>query len=379
MPSTTRPAFRSSRSATCPARRVARDPAHRAPVRLRAFPRPPAASLPLFRTLVRGTVRAAALALASLALPFATPVAAWTNAPFETLGDDHRVREGHASAPEERAADAERAARGELVGKMPAHDALRGTDPIPGTARNAARGDAHPPFAGPYREETWVADLGVLLRRDDDGDGFFGAVDLSIDVDTTALEREVYLVVDLREPDGYLTLSHVTRAFTVRGNATSDTYRLEIELLDNHVAAYRDALIEVRDAWDDTLLDTVSSHGFASLAALPLEAERRYGPVDDDGRHPTEQSDYALGVLLTGSSSHDRHGDGDAYVAGYAGAGGPLGALVLLALTLARRALSGRADRGLPRTGIRRRLDEPFGGSSNRTPDPTSDREDDSL
>ena len=299
-----------------------------------------AAGLPA-RARFRPAARAAALALA---LPLAAPAAAaWTEAPFETLGDDHRVREGHASPLEERAADAERAAGGALVGATPAHDALRAVDPVPsgplpGVARNAAREGTHPPFARPYREETWVADLGVLLRRDDDGDGFFGAVDLSIDVDTTALEREVYLVVDLREPDGFLTLSHVTRSFTVRGNATSDAYRLEIELLDNHVAAYRDALIEVRDAWDDTLLDTVSSHGFASLAALPLEAERRYGPVDD-ARHPTEQSDYALGVLLSGSSSHDRHGHGDAYVAGYAGAGGPLGALVLLALTLGRGAV----------------------------------------
>jgi len=292
-----------------------------------------------------GTI--ALLAAALLVLPLAGNAATWTEAPFETLGDGHRVREGHTADPADIAADAERAAAGVVIGRTAAHDALLRTRPSPDTSRPDDRraGEsrtADPYFATRLDDDTWIADVGVALYRDTDGDGFYGAVDLSIDVDTSGAERAVYAIIELMEPDGTLTLSHVTRTFTIRGNATSDEYRIEIELLENHPAAYRDVRIDVRDAWSDVRLDGISAFDFASLRSLPLESERAFGPVDDGVRHPPGRSDHALGVLLTGSSSGRHDGYGNGYVAGYAGAGGPLGVLALLVVAIGRRLVRGR-------------------------------------
>jgi len=303
------------------------------------------------------------LALLSPALAAATPAAAatlaadpqaasaWSEAPLETLDDGHRVREGHVAPAEAIAADAREAAAGHNVGATAAHAVLLGVDAEDHAEAPNPSSDGVTLRSGRdrYVEATWIADVGVLLRGDTDGDRFFGAVELSIDVDTESVEREVYAAIDLIEPDGTLTVSHVTRNFTVRGNSSNDAYRVEIELLDNHFAGERDVYIEIRDSWSGTLLDSVSPFELASLAALPLESERPFRPVRDDGPHPDGGSDYALGVLLTGSGNSYSSGSyssgsyastgyaSDSYVAGYAGSAGPLGALVLLGAALGRR------------------------------------------
>ena len=175
--------------------------------------------------------------------------------------------------------------------------------------------------------ETWIADVGLLLPSslDRDDDGFFAGFELTIDVDTEASFLDVYAVVELTDSAGFVTLSHDTADFRVHGYSSADRYRVEMELLHDHAPGYRDLRIDIRDARDGRLLDRVSAHEFRTLAALPLEAERS-GFADDDPH-------YTDGRPI----DHD----GSAFVAGYAAASGPLGALSLLALALWRRWRSG--------------------------------------
>ena len=207
----------------------------------------------------------------------------WGETPLEIVGEGHRVREGYVAGAAELAADAERAATGTVIGASPALDAL--------ARRSAERGDA----AGTHRAEpgaersghrhgyadVWLADVGVLLRGDRDGDGFFGSFELSIDVDTDDRDREVYAAIELSDGYGGAALRHDTASFAVYGSSSGDEYRVEFELLENHPAGYRDLRIEIRDAYDGWLLDEASAHTFSSLAALPLESEEY---LRDDGR-----------------------------------------------------------------------------------------------
>ena len=171
---------------------------------------------------------------------------------------------------------------------------------------------------------TWLADVGVLLPGDldRDGDGFFAGFELTLDVDTETSAREVYAVIELTDTRGFVTLRHDSAVFTVHGYSSADRYRLEVELLSDHESGYRDLAVDIRDAYDGRLLDRASPHEFRSLAALPLEAE--HDRFDDDPYH-----------------RDDVHHGENAYVAGYAAAGGPLALLPLLALALWRRSARG--------------------------------------
>lgn len=219
------------------------------------------------------------------------------DAPFETHGETLLVREGHV---------ADAAALDALAFEVGSAPQRRGTE-------------AHHPFLQGYPDEVWIADIGTLLYDDLDGDGFFGAFGLTVDVDVEHGRREVYLTVLLLDGFGAILLSHETREFEIYARSAGDGYRVELELLDGYAAGYRDVRVEVRDAHHGTLLDAVDAHEHAALAALPLEAEFRGGrPLDDS----------------------------EVFVAaGYAGAAGPVAALLLGTLALGRRVRRSRPSR----------------------------------
>lgn len=238
---------------------------------------------------------------------------------LETLGDDHRVREGHAGPDSERLRDAEAASRGVFAGAAPA------------LFRRA--------------NDVWVADLDVALRGNRDGDSFFSAVEFTLDVDTAGISQDVYAVITLTDPVGYLTLEHVSATFSLYGRSTSDRYRIEIELLQNHAPDYRDAYVEIHDAYDGRLLDSLAPYEHAALADLPLEST-----FDDSSSHVdhgihsghSDDSGIAGGFAFTGSSSDHGHID-DTYVGAYAASATPFGLILLAFLALSRLAGNARS------------------------------------
>jgi len=158
-----------------------------------------------------------AISLAFLAI---TSLAATSASAFEIrftdLGDKHRVTEQRTGTDEEIAASVELALQEPSVQYR--HDLLY--------------------------DETWVADVGTLLTRDLDNDGYYTGFSLSIDVDTHRANQTIYLFIETRDSDGNVSPLHRTADF-----------------------------IDVHDAWDDRVLDTVRSNQFSNLSRLPLESE----------------------------------------------------------------------------------------------------------
>lgn len=155
-----------------------------------------------------------------------------------------------------------------------------------------------------HRNDTQLVETGIQLSRDQDHDGYFSAFSLEMDVDTRD-QLEVYADIFLQRRFQSPQLLHSTRSFHLYGNSTSDEYRVDVTLANNFPAGHYDLIIEIRDAWSEELLDSVSEADFRNLGGLPLEDESGWVPRHDD----------------------------DTVVVEYAGATAPLG-LLILALSL---------------------------------------------
>ncbi len=185
---------------------------------------------------------------------------------FSDLDNKHRVIERIVGSDEELAASAERALQDASYRHRPDLD-----------------------FA-----DTWVAEIGTLLTHDLDGDGYFTGFSLSVDVDTYRTDEDIYLALYTRNRSGTVSPLHVTRDFSIYGDALYDEYEIDIDLLTRYPADAYDLIIDVHDARSDRILDTVDDRIFSNLSRLPLESEdldiapnppiNRPGvPVNDDG------------------------------------------------------------------------------------------------
>lgn len=212
---------------------------------------------------------AISLALLGVASTMATPAAA-LEIRFTDLGDKHRVMERRTGSEDELAASAE-------------------------LALNATPFRHRPDLV---YDETWVADIGTLLTRDLDDDGYYTGFSLSIDVDTHRAHQDVYLSLYTRDSSGSVSPLHRTGHFAIYGDALSDEYQIDIDLVTSYPADAYDLLIDVHDAWDDRILDTVADNQFSNLGRLPLESEdldiapnppilQPVIPTNDDGQAPT--------------------------------------------------------------------------------------------
>jgi len=122
-------------------------------------------------------------------------------------------------------------------------------------------------------QETWITDIGTLLYRDDDKDGYFSGFSLTVDADTYFQQAQIYASIGLQRAYGQRERLHTTANFTIYSNELSDEYRIDIDLLSNYQAGEYDLFIDLHDAYDHRLLDSVSAMDFSNLFRLPLESE----------------------------------------------------------------------------------------------------------
>ena len=128
-----------------------------------------------------------------------------------------------------------------------------------------------------FDEGAWINDIGTLLYSDDDGDGFFSGVSLSIDADSDFASYEVFAIINISDNlDGSANYQterlHTTRDFTVYGRSASDEYRVDIDLVRNYSPGVYDLQVLLIDAHDNRVLDSVDSFDFRNLRSLPLES-----------------------------------------------------------------------------------------------------------
>lgn len=134
--------------------------------------------------------------------------------------------------------------------------------------------------------DTWITDIGTLLYRDDDGDGYFSGFSLTIDADTYHKQTEIYASIDVQRAFGERERLHTSANFPIYGDQLSDEYRIDIDLLANYPAGDYNLYIDLHDAYDHRVLDGVSAVDFSNLYRLPLESE------DLDLYNENEHDDY---------------------------------------------------------------------------------------
>lgn len=181
-------------------------------------------------------------------------------------------------------------------------------------------GDWHPPTW--YLQDAWINNVGLLLFNDADNDGHYAGFSLSVDADSSYSDLAVYLSIDLQRPFNAVEALHTSAVFPLYGHSTADEYQIDIELLRNYPLDHYDLIVELRDAHDHQLLDSVSSDDFSNLRALPLESEN-----NDDHYDPSDEP----------IEPHYPMVNDDIFVAEYAGSFGILTALSWILVLLARR------------------------------------------
>lgn len=178
-----------------------------------------------------------------------------------------------------------------------------------------------------FDSDTWISDIGTLLFRDQDRDGYFSGFSLSVDVDTHYKQAEVYLAIGIQRAIGQPERLHTTQTFKVYGHSLADEYRIDIDLLSNYPAGDYDLNIDLHDAFDHRILDSVSAAEFSNLFRLPLESE------DMDFLHDS-------GDFTDATDHHDpaQPANHDIRVVEYTGSSGLVFLLALVALVTIRTA-----------------------------------------
>jgi hypothetical protein len=136
-----------------------------------------------------------------------------------------------------------------------------------------------------YVQDTWITDVGTLLYGDEDNDGYYTGLSLSLDADTRYTDIDVYTTIDLQRIPGTRERLHTSGLFTLSGDSLNDEYRIDIDLLRNYPIGSYDLYIDLYDAHDHRMLDGIDASHFSNLAALPLESED-FDSIAYLGSHP---------------------------------------------------------------------------------------------
>jgi len=133
--------------------------------------------------------------------------------------------------------------------------------------------------------DTYVYDASTDLFSDRDGDGYFHHLRVRLDADTPFTSSRVYAEIYVSADGKAWELLYTTKDFTVFGTNPDDDYEVEADLVSGYSTGQYDALIELHDAADGTLLDEYGPNESSEFSVLPLEDSTRDGVVEDTGGH----------------------------------------------------------------------------------------------
>ncbi len=125
----------------------------------------------------------------------------------------------------------------------------------------------------------WFYTADVELFIDRDLDGYYTGIDLLFDADTYYDVADVYAVLYLSYEYGPWNEYAETEIFTIFGASSGDEYVVETDLVEGYPTGNYDILIELYDAYDDTLVATLGPEDTSELAILPLEDIGRDTPA----------------------------------------------------------------------------------------------------
>lgn len=143
----------------------------------------------------------------------------------------------------------------------------------------------------------WFYDSWVTVKHDIDFDGYFSTVEVEFDADTVYNRAYVYGIVYLGVGDVFDSI-HVTSVFAIDGDASTDSFTIESDLLSGFPSDDYEIMIELYDADTDGLVAITDGFDDADLAFVPLEsqnydvAQSRVVVVEEHG------GSVSIGVLL---------------------------------------------------------------------------------
>lgn len=147
-----------------------------------------------------------------------------------------------------------------------------------GGAQKAASAGGSQPGSRTPNVEFWIYDASLDLYSDQDHDGYYSAIDLTLDADTVYSEADVYAVLYLSYEQGPWNEYASTADFTIFGASGDDAYFVDTELASGYFTGQYDILIELFDAFDGTFLADFGPENSSQLANLPIEDAGRDTP-----------------------------------------------------------------------------------------------------
>jgi len=165
----------------------------------------------------------------------------------QTIAENGRISEGYANPEETLALSA------------------------PGQFPSAERDTSRSLLTGPA-PSVWVSDVQTVLFNDADNDGYFAGFSVTLDADVERDSVELFANIYLQTRGSRPELFHTTNVFSVYEQESADSYRVDVELSDNFSAGDYDLIIDVINAFDGKIEDTVSHRTHNNLSRLPLES-----------------------------------------------------------------------------------------------------------
>lgn len=118
----------------------------------------------------------------------------------------------------------------------------------------------------------WIYDTDIEYNIDIDYDGYFSGFTLALDADTVYSSAPVYFIAYIGDGE-YFDAFHVSSVFYLNGDTTGDTFYLDNTLLSGYPPGDYEVLVELYDAYDDTLVAYADGYIDNDLLYVPLESD----------------------------------------------------------------------------------------------------------
>ena len=123
-----------------------------------------------------------------------------------------------------------------------------------------------------------IASTSVTMNSDLDGDGYYSEFSVNFDADTIYNSATVYAYLYLSFEGGPWELYYSTDYFTITGNSYFDDYTVKTLLSNGFPPGSYDILIDLYDAYDDSIVATISAYDSYELSNHYLEDTSFEGP-----------------------------------------------------------------------------------------------------
>ena len=117
-----------------------------------------------------------------------------------------------------------------------------------------------------------IYDAWVTYLTDLDFDGYYSRFSVEFDADSVFTQADVYARLYLSRGDVFEEY-HTTGVFTIFGDSSDDSLVVDSELLSGFPTGDYEMLIELYDAFDDSLVATIDGVSDADLSFLALESQ----------------------------------------------------------------------------------------------------------